>query len=53
MTNPQVKLTGDKEATVTFRQSYRSDTLQANSPKHVVMVKTGDRWLIQQERVGN
>lgn len=53
VTNPQVKLTGEKEANVTFRQSYRSDTLQANSSKQVVMVKTGERWLIQQERVGN
>lgn len=42
----------DKEATVTVRQSYKSDTLKSNSTKTLKLVKSGDRWLIKQERVG-
>jgi tetratricopeptide (TPR) repeat protein len=39
--------------TVTFRQHYRSDTVKPTSTtKTLVMVRAGDRWLIQQERIG-
>ncbi len=40
------------EATITIRQSYRSDTLKSNNTKTLKLVKSGDRWLIKQERVG-
>ncbi len=40
------------EATVTFRQSYRSDTLKSNNTKTLKLVKAGDRWLIKQEHTG-
>jgi tetratricopeptide (TPR) repeat protein len=40
------------EATVTIRQAYKSDALKSNSTKTLKMVKSGDRWLIKQERVG-
>ena len=50
---PKVKFTGNSRATVTFRQSYRSSNLKAASTKTLVLVKSGDRWLIQQERVGS
>ena len=50
---PKVKFTGNSRATVTFRQSYRSSGLKAASTKTLVLVKSGDRWLIQQERVGS
>jgi Flp pilus assembly protein TadD/ketosteroid isomerase-like protein len=43
---------GDKEATVTFRQSYRSDTLKSNNTKTLKLERAGDRWLIKQERAG-
>ncbi|MFZ3323686.1 MAG: tetratricopeptide repeat protein [Usitatibacter sp.] len=43
---------GDNEATVTFRQAYKSDTLKSNNTKTVKLVRVGDRWLIKQERVG-
>ena len=43
---------GDNEATVTFKQSYKSDTLKSNNTKVVKLVRVGDRWLIKQERVG-
>jgi tetratricopeptide (TPR) repeat protein len=42
----------DNEATVTFRQSYRSDTLKSNNTKTLKLVRQGDRWLIRQERTG-
>ncbi len=45
-------LVSDNEATVTFRQSYKSDTLKSNNTKTLKLVKSGDRWLIKQERVG-
>ena len=40
------------EATVTFRQSYRSDALKSNNTKTLKLVRSADRWLIKQERVG-
>jgi tetratricopeptide (TPR) repeat protein len=40
------------EATVTIRQTYKSDTLKSKSTKTLKLVKSGDRWLIKQERVG-
>jgi tetratricopeptide (TPR) repeat protein len=40
------------EATVTIRQGYKSDTLKSHSTKTLKLVKSGDRWLIKQERVG-
>jgi tetratricopeptide (TPR) repeat protein len=42
----------DSEATVTFRQSYKSDTLKSNNTKTLKLVRQGDRWLIKQERTG-
>jgi len=50
---PKVTLSGDGQATVTFRQAYKSDVTSANSTKTLVMVKADGRWRIQQERVGN
>ncbi len=49
---PEVTL-NDSRAVVTFRQLYRSDHLQARGRKTLVMVRTGGRWLIQEERAGN
>ncbi|MBM3358734.1 MAG: tetratricopeptide repeat protein [Betaproteobacteria bacterium] len=49
---PKVKFNGNGHATVTFRQHYRSDSLKISSTKTLEMVKGGDKWLIQQERVG-
>jgi ketosteroid isomerase-like protein len=50
---PKVKFAGNSRATVTFRQSFRSASLKAASTKTLVLIKSGDRWLIQQERVGS
>jgi len=46
-----VKVTGN-EAVAVVRQAYRSDALKTNSNKTIKLVKSGDRWLIKQERVG-
>ncbi len=47
----KVTLSGDK-ASVRFRQNYESATLKSSAGKTMVFVKSGSRWLIQQERVG-
>jgi tetratricopeptide (TPR) repeat protein len=52
ITSPKVTMSGPNQATVTFRQSYRSDKLKSNSTKTVVMVKNDGRWQIQQEKSG-
>jgi ketosteroid isomerase-like protein len=51
--SPKVKFSDNNRVAVTFRQSYRSSNLKVASTKTLVLVKTGDRWLIQQERVGS
>ena len=49
---PKVKPTDNGRVAVTFRQNYRSTSLKVASTKTLIMVKAGDRWLIEQERVG-
>ena len=51
LTIRSVKVTGG-EAVAVVRQSYRSDTLKSNTTKTMKLAKSGDRWLIKQERVG-
>jgi len=51
--SPRVTVLGDTRATVQFSQTYRSDRFAGTSSKTLVMVKTGDAWQIQQEKVGN
>ena len=51
--SPKVTMTGDKQASVTFRQRYKSDSISASSMKTLVLVKTDGNWRIQQEKVGN
>jgi tetratricopeptide (TPR) repeat protein len=47
---PKVTVTGD-QATVSFRQNYRSDLVKSGGGKTLVMAKVGGKWLIQQEKV--
>jgi tetratricopeptide (TPR) repeat protein len=42
----------DNEATVTFRQSYKSETLKSHNTKTLKLERSGDKWLIRQERAG-
>ncbi len=51
--SPKVSMSGDKQASVTFRQRYKSDALTANGMKTLVLVKTDAGWKIQQEKVAN
>ena len=51
--SPKVTLNGDNQATVSFRQAYRSDKLKVSSSKTLVLVKSADgRWQIRQEKSG-
>lgn len=49
--NVKVSISGDK-ATARFRQLYTSATLKSSATKTLLFVKSGGKWLIQQERVG-
>jgi ketosteroid isomerase-like protein len=49
--SPRVAQSSDTQASVTFRQGYRSDALKASATKTLVLVKAEGRWLIQQEKV--
>ena len=47
----RISIANDK-ATVKFRQSYVSSSLKSSTGKTRILVKSGNKWLIQQERVG-
>jgi len=49
---PKVKFADASHATITFRQHYRADNTKMDSTKTLVMTKSGEHWLIEQERVG-
>ena len=49
---PKVTMKGEDGAVVSFRQRYRSDNLQSDSSKTLVLVRAEGKWRIQQERVG-
>jgi tetratricopeptide (TPR) repeat protein len=52
--SPKVSVAANGQASVTFRQGYRSDVLKATTTtKTLVLARSDGRWLIQQERVGN
>lgn len=52
LVSPKVEFEDNNRATVTFVQQYNSDVLNAVNNKVLVMTKSGDKWLIQQERSG-
>jgi len=49
--NPRITFLDGTHARLGFRQIYRSDTLQTETSKTLLMVKSGSRWLIQEEKV--
>ncbi len=49
---PKVTLKGEGRASVTFRQYYKADTLNNATTKTLELVKSKDKWLIRQERIG-
>ena len=48
-----VTLGDNSHATAVFRQIYQSNALTTSTQKSIVFAKYGDKWLIQQERVGH
>ena len=46
---PKVTMQGTDQASVSFRQSYRSDKLKSTSRKTLVMTRAEGRWLIREE----
>jgi tetratricopeptide (TPR) repeat protein len=53
VSSPEVKLTDADHARVTFKQIYRSPTLNSETWKTLLMVKSGGKWLIHEERIGH
>jgi tetratricopeptide (TPR) repeat protein len=52
--SPKVTIVADAQASVTFRQGYRSDVIKSTTTtKTLALARVDGRWLIQQERVGN
>ena len=43
---------GAQEASVSFRQSYKSDKLKTTGRKTLDLVKAEGRWLIREEKAG-
>jgi tetratricopeptide (TPR) repeat protein len=50
--SPQVTLAGKDQASVTFRQSYRSDKLKSSSQKTLLLTRADGRWQIAEEKSG-
>jgi ketosteroid isomerase-like protein len=49
---PKVTLKDGENATVKFRQNYASEITKSSNSKTMIMVKSGGKWLIQEERSG-
>jgi ketosteroid isomerase-like protein len=50
--SPKVKFIDDSHASVSFKQSYRTSQLKTSTAKTLILEKSGDKWLIQDERTG-
>src|SRR5437899_7226067 len=50
--SPKVTLLGSNEASVTFRQHYRSDKLTSSNTKTLELVMADGRWQIREEKAG-
>ena len=49
--SPKVSFDANGRAIVSFRQGYKSDTLNTSGAKTLMLTKNNDRWLIVQERM--
>ena len=49
--SPKVSFDANGRAIVSFRQGYKSDTLNTSGAKTLTLTKINDRWLIVQERM--
>ena len=52
ISNAKVEFIDDSHASVTFKQSYHATHLKTSSSKTLVLEKSGDNWLIQEESAG-
>jgi len=50
--SPNVTMHSPEQASVSFRQTYRSDKLNTKSRKTLELVKLDGRWLIREEKAG-
>jgi len=50
--SPKVTMHSPEQASVSFRQTYKSDKLNSNSRKTLELVKADGRWLIKEEKSG-
>src|SRR5438105_3638777 len=50
--SPKVTMHSPEQASVSFRQTYRSDKLNTKSRKTLELVKLDGRWLIREEKAG-
>jgi len=50
--DPKVTLSDATHAKAGFKQDYRSKTLKSTTAKTLLLVKSGDKWLIQREQTG-
>lgn len=50
--SPKVTMRSAQQASVSFRQTYRSDKLKSQSRKTLELVKADGRWLIKEEKAG-
>jgi len=50
--SPKVTMRGAQQASVSFRQTYKSDKLSSKSRKTLELVKADSRWLIKEEKAG-
>ncbi len=50
VSNEKVSFPDENHASVTFHQSYRSDYLNTSFDKIMLLVKSNNKWLIQEER---
>jgi tetratricopeptide (TPR) repeat protein len=48
--SPKVTMQGNDQASVSFRQTYRSEVFKGTSNKTLTMVKSDGRWLIRDEK---
>ena len=53
LSNINFSLQDENHATVSFTQSYRSDSYHAKTKKILRMIRQSDRWLIAEESAGN
>lgn len=51
VTDPEIEMIDAVHAKARFRQSYRSESIKSTTTKALSLVRSGERWLIQQENV--